>query len=208
MKRLIRDHHPNLPEFLPFVPESKEEKILDLGCGLLSNTKYLTVSGYNVMSLDVNIKYLFYNKKILPEVIAVCGDVRFLPFRMDIFAAVIIVDLLEHLPFTDVEKVLKETIRVLKNQSYIFLHIPLEGSFAYQFLRFIRKIWAKDPEHKHNFKYWEVKKILEYLPLRIEREWIDRRLQMLKNLNFSAVAVTFILSVKKTGEKDYKNCSY
>ncbi|MCK4234497.1 class I SAM-dependent methyltransferase [candidate division WOR-3 bacterium] len=199
MERLIRDHHPNLPEFLQFFSKSEDERVLDLGCGLLPNTKYLTVSGYNVISLDLSLEYLFNGKKIFPKAILVCSDVRFLPFRIDIFDAAIIVDLLEHLPFADVEKVLKETIQVLKNHSYIFLHIPLEGSFAYQFLRLIRKIWTKDPEHKHNFKYWEVKNILKYLPIRIEREWIDRRLQMLKNLNFSAVAVTFVLSVKKIG---------
>jgi len=195
IKRLKRSFHPYLPYFLHYV-KKESDKILDLGCGLLSNARYLAEKGFNVASVDFNLEYLFYNQKVFPQIISVCSDLCFLPFRSDLFGGTIIVDLLEHLPMKNVNKALEETIRVMQINSYIFLHIPLEGSFAYCFLRLVRKIWMRDPTHKHSYKYGEIKKILDEFPIRIEEEWVDKRLRFFKNPNISAVAVTFILRVK------------
>jgi len=201
MKRLLRERHPYLHEFLPFM--SNKGKVLDLGCGLLPNTKYLIDKGIDVVSLDFNFKYLLYGEKIARQTSFVNGDALFLPFKRNIFNEIIVVDLLEHFHLSAVGKVLSEIIRVSQDHSYIFLHIPLEGSFAYCFLRLLRKIWVKDPEHKCDFKYWQIRNILKSFPLNIEREWVDNRLHIFKNPDISAVSVTFIMKVRKEEEQNY-----
>jgi len=202
LERLRRSRHPYLHEFLPYV-KKQNAIILDLGCGLLQNSLYFVKNACYVIGIDLNFAYLLEGRKGFSGADIVCGDGKFLPFKTNTFNGIIVVDLLEHFPLHDVKKVIEEIIRVLKDQSSIFLHVPLEGNFAYQFLRFFRKIWLKDHGHKHNYRYWEMKKILNYFPVTIEREWVDKRLRPLKILNFSAVAVTFILDVRKIGDKNY-----
>jgi len=196
IKRLKRSFHPRLPDFLHYI-KKESDKILDLGCGLLSNARYLAEKGFNVASVDLNLEYLLYDQKAFPQISPVCSDICFLPFKSDLFGGTIIVDLLEHLPIKNVNQALEETIRVMQTNSYIFLHIPLEGSFAYRFLRLVRKIWMRDPVHKHSYKYGEIKKIIGEFPIKIEEEWVNKRLRFFKNPNISAVAATFVLRLKE-----------
>ena len=186
MKRLERNSHPYLPEFLHYL-RKENDTLLDIGCGLLPNTVYFTKKGFKVISVDLNLEYLLYSQNLFPRATSVCGDITRLPFKQNLFNGAIIVDLLEHLPKENLTIALEETIRVMKKNSYIFLHIPLEGSFAYRFLRVLRKIWTRDPNHKYDYKYGEIKRVLSRFPFKIEKEWINKRLKFFNNPDISAV---------------------
>ena len=123
----------------------------------------------------------------------------------------LIVDVLEHLSISDAKRALNEVIRIMRRNSYIFLHIPLEGSCAYKIFRVLRRIWSKDPDHKHDYTYDEFLKLLSEFPLEIEKGWIDKRMGIIANSNICAVAVTYILKEKSNGKTVrivHHNCNH
>lgn len=66
--------------------------VLDLACGTGRHTFPLTQQGYGMVGLDISRKLLNIAKQRSQIVEVVLGDMRFLPFKMSAFAAVISVD--------------------------------------------------------------------------------------------------------------------
>lgn len=66
--------------------------VLDLACGTGRHSIPLSQDGYNVVGLDVSAKLLKIAKQRWPKVQVVKGDVRFLPFKTQTFAASVSMD--------------------------------------------------------------------------------------------------------------------
>lgn len=86
--------------------------ILEIGCGNSTLKNYL-------LNHKINIKTLDHNKKLKPDYV---GDIRKLPFKKDSFDTIVIFEVLEHLPFEELNKVLKELCRVCKDK--VIISIP------------------------------------------------------------------------------------
>jgi len=102
--------------------------VLDIGAG----TGKL-ISGEGVFSLDISLKMAQICRA--RRNLSVCGDGELLPFKDSSFKAVFSNFSLQ---WTDIEKVLNETYRVLKNGGEIFLSVPVKES-----LRTIFNAWEK-----------------------------------------------------------------
>ncbi len=105
-------------------------KILEIGKGNGFYSDYMKKLGYQVTTCD-------FDKDLNPDVVA---DVRKLPFPDDSFDLVTAFEVLEHLPFADLEVALGELKRVSKSKAVISL--PYRSTYFEMVLKFpfIRKI--------------------------------------------------------------------
>ena len=145
--------------------------VLEIGPSHGLVTGYLRKFGVKVTTLD-------YKESYKPDVV---GDVRMLPFADNSFEMAIACEVLEHMPFEDSLKALKELYRVTRRTVLISvpdarrmlilfrLKIPFlkESSFIIRFPALTRQVVVN--EHWHN---WEIGKI-GYSPARV-REAITR----------------------------------
>jgi SAM-dependent methyltransferase len=92
---------------------TKPKTVLEIGVGCKLVYNHLKEIGIKVTSLDIN-------KNLKPDYI---GDIRKLPFKNNSFDTVCAFEVLEHIPFNDFEKSLKELKRVSKKN--IIISIPI-----------------------------------------------------------------------------------
>lgn len=138
------------------VTDLNPEKVLEIGVGNKTVSDYLKKNGIEVITFD-------FDKDLIPDVV---GDVRRIPFKKNSFDIVICAEVLEHLPFSDVNKALNEIKRVTKKYALITLpHSSLINLyFGVKIIPFIPKqqISIKiDFPVTHRFKgehYWEIGK--------------------------------------------------
>lgn len=204
-ERLKRARDPHVHLILPFLHSMRKARILDIGCGLLENLKFLSENGILSYGMDINFDVLNEGKRNFTKAKLVCADAFAMPFKNRSFEGAIMVDIIEHLHQYNVEKFFSELLLLMKSDSYIYLHIPLEGSLAYRLLRIARKIWVRDPDHQRGYKYWEVKKLLKKYPFDIRMEWIERRFRIFKQLDICAVSASFLISLSGVNNE---NCAY
>lgn len=86
--------------------------ILEIGIGNKTVSNYLKQHGYNVTTCD-------FDKELEPDYVA---DIRKLPFNNDSYDLIIACEVLEHLPWNDVETALEELHRTTKK--YILISLP------------------------------------------------------------------------------------
>jgi len=99
--------------------------VLDLACGSGRHSIALNADGYMMVSLDASRKLLKIAKQRSEEISVVLGDVRFLPFKIGTFAAVVSVDTsFGYLPSEADDKVsLSEVRRVLSKMSLFVIDV-------------------------------------------------------------------------------------
>ncbi len=127
----------------PYVPPlidsfvGKGKRILEIGCGLGSDSRYMAKCGANVTSLDLaftNVLFATRGMRLLGfSGNGVCSDSENLPFPDDTFDAVYSFGVLHHTPGT--QKAVNEVFRVLKpggnaivmlyHKGYAYLYINL-----------------------------------------------------------------------------------
>ena len=150
-------------------------KVLEIGVGNKIVSSYLKKNKINVTTCD-------FDKSLRPDVVA---DIRKLPFKNEEFDIILCAEVLEHLPFNEFSKILRELSRVSKK--YIILSLPhfsiTNFYFGIKLIPFIPKkeIYIKidfpfshryDGEHyweigKKNFNLKKIKKIIEKSKLKI-----------------------------------------
>ena len=141
------------------VAETGAKRVLEVGCG---NKTFYTL----MKNKDVDIISIDVNKSLEPDIV---GDVRKMPFKNEEFDVVTAFQVLEHLPFREFEKALKELKRVSKNKviislPYSSMNIDIVKSISLPFIKkrlrlkismpyfFVKiKIDQKNKEH-----YWEM----------------------------------------------------
>jgi ubiquinone/menaquinone biosynthesis C-methylase UbiE len=136
------------------VIELKPQTVLEIGKGRGVVANYLKSHKINVKTLDIN-------KKLKPDFL---GNVRKIPIKDNSFDVVLCSQVLEHLPFSDFEKSLREIHRVTKR--YCVLSLPYHTlhfglTFKFSGMRF-RNILFRLPILKNKrtkYHYWEMGKI-------------------------------------------------
>jgi len=134
----------------------KPKKILEIGIGSGFVSKYLRDKKFNLITYDID-------KTLRPDVV---GTILKAPFADQSFDVVACCEVLEHLPYEDFPKALREIYRLSKK--YAILSLP-DSTRAYrlniQLPKFgeLKKLipvpWLKPPVHEFNgFHYWEIGK--------------------------------------------------
>ncbi len=157
----------------------EKDKILELGIGNGFVTDKLRKLGYDVTTVD-------FDECLSPDFVA---DVRSLPFNNNSFDIVCAFEVLEHLPFCDFDKALKELKRVVNKK--ILISLPYSSFTLWLGFKIFPYIKAKQLEiniphsfRKHKFNgehYWElgkkgfsIKKIMKHLKINgfiVEYKW-------------------------------------
>lgn len=104
------------------VIKTEPKTVLEIGIGNKTVSNYLKQMGFQVITCD-------FDKNLQPDIVA---DIRKLPFKDNSFDTVLACQILEHLPFNDVEKVLSELNRVSKKNVVIsvsYNHYYIENIF-------------------------------------------------------------------------------
>ena len=135
-------------------------KVLEVGIGNALVSTYLSASGINVTTVDIN-------KNLKPDIVA---SVLNLPLRDDSFDLVLVAEVLEHLPFNEFISALSEIKRVTRKYALISLpdsrHTLINLGVKIPFIKRIN-IFLKIPSFKkHIFDeislygrhYWEMGK--------------------------------------------------
>jgi 2-polyprenyl-6-hydroxyphenyl methylase/3-demethylubiquinone-9 3-methyltransferase len=162
-----------LTVFDRWIPEIKDLKIIDLGCGGGLFSKPLLERGAHVTGIDLS-----------PASIAVCkaeceagtflqGDITSLPFTKNSFDGVILADVVEHLP--SYREALEEAARVIKPNGFIFISTMNRTFFSKVIGVFLVETLRLVPPGTHDHKLFvtpnELDEIL--LPLGFKREFLQ-----------------------------------
>lgn len=106
------------------VPNRKEVKFLDVGCGVGSNTWYIAKEGFSVAAIDSSPVAMEKLRKRLEkdklEALLGCGDITQLDFKPDYFDAVIDVSSLCYIPEDKIKDFMEKLHTVLKPGGKIF----------------------------------------------------------------------------------------
>lgn len=116
--------HNALPgnELIDVLPNGSS--VLDLGCGSGEMTEFLSVRGYNVTGIDLNVEAISQNKLKTKNVNYILGDItKTLPFTSKNFDAVVISFVLVNIIPQKLRKsLISELTRILKPGGYVWLN--------------------------------------------------------------------------------------
>lgn len=152
------------------------KNVLEIGVGNNIASTYLKNSGLELKTLDID-------EKLNPDVVA---SVLGMPFRDNCFDVVLCAEVLEHLPFEDFPRALKEIKRV--SRKHVVLSLPQWGwtfylGFKMPLFKKV-KIFFKIPwflRHKFNGEhYWEIGK-RGYPWSKIKKSILDSGFQIMKD---------------------------
>ena len=134
----------------------RQLSIVELGIGNGFVSDYLKKRGYNITTLDID-------PRLNPDVAA---SVTNIPFADDSFDVVACYEVLEHLPYENFKKAIREIFRI--SNSYAVLSLP-DASRVYRLYAQIPKIgefkklipmptFRKSSYHFNGQHYWEIGK--------------------------------------------------
>ena len=110
------------------------ENILDIGCGTGFTSKFMAQLGAKVTAVDISPKLIEYAKKnsMHKNVEYYEGDITEIDFTRDYignpkqFDGIVLVDVFEHVPRTDIDKLIANIDRHSTDHTWLFLNIPDE----------------------------------------------------------------------------------
>lgn len=126
-KKLYYDKYDNVKRFISYfyqidiVRELNPQKTLEIGIGNKTTTNYLKQRGMKIDTCD-------FDKELEPDYVA---DIRKLPFKNKSYDLVMACEIIEHIPWEDVEKALNELHRVSKK--HVIISIPY-SSIGFEFI--------------------------------------------------------------------------
>ena len=117
-KEYYRREYTNIFRFMSYfyqikiVQQYNQKEVLEIGIGDKTTSNYLKNHGIRVTTCDID-------KNLEPDYVC---DIKKLPFADNSFDGVLIFEILEHMPWEDLDSVLSELDRVTRE--YIFLSVP------------------------------------------------------------------------------------
>lgn len=135
-------------------------KVLDLGCAFGFGMRHLT-RRYQAYGHDLNPDYIDRARQSVPKAAFTCGSAEDVPYEDGTFDAILLLDVLEHVP--DVRSVVSEIDRLLSPGGQLIISVPNQGALeridslnVYSRLLGNRIMpptddpsWAKSPVHRH-----------------------------------------------------------
>lgn len=110
---------PYIDKFLDYLP--KNARILDVGCGPGTFTKYLLDKSYMVEGIDLSEEMIAIAREKVSRGKFTFMDMRRLLYPDKIFDGLLVAYSLIHIPSEELRKTLQEFYRVLKPNGYILL---------------------------------------------------------------------------------------
>ena len=105
--------------------------ILEIGIGNKIVSDFLTRAGYKITSCD-------FDQRLAPDVVA---NIQKLPFKDSAFDAVAAFEVIEHVPFEEIEEVLAELFRI--TNKHVIISIPYQTLYLNGALRLSFGRWRK-----------------------------------------------------------------
>lgn len=138
------------------------KKILDCGCGEGVLVEEFRSKGYDIEGIDKNYESEFVKK----------GDITSINYPDNYFDVVLVLDVLEHLPYNEQYKALNEIKRILKDRGVMILSIPNIANISARLkLLVLGELSRTDKDYNHlgerTFK--EMKRILQQNGFHIKR---------------------------------------
>ncbi len=113
----------------------------------------------DVTLLEIDKTLVRKTQALYPDLNIVMGDIRDIPFSDRVFDTVLDLSTLDHVPFKDGDKVLKEYSRVLKNGGNMVLAVwTVNGNKNYNHNNGDVYYFAKNPLRKNILKYFTIVK--------------------------------------------------
>ena len=107
-----------------YLYEFRNKNILEIGSGLGEDTKHLSKLTKKITAIDIDEERIKNLKLELPKINFYCMDIRSkLPFKADSFDVILASLRLHYFTFTEIQKILKELKRVLKNNSIMVVRL-------------------------------------------------------------------------------------
>lgn len=127
---------------------SKNQKILDIGCGDGSLTKHLEkINNNEVYGSDLSPLRIKRAEEICKKSSFLLANALYLPFEDNTFDVILLHHVLEHIP--DDEGIIKEIYRILKVGGVFILGVPNEGSIMGNILHKVEPQILKTTDHVH-----------------------------------------------------------
>jgi ubiquinone/menaquinone biosynthesis C-methylase UbiE len=105
--------------------------VLDIGCAEGYVTKCLSHISKTVVGVDVDIYYLKLARQKVPQASFINASLECLPFRNELFDAVVILEVLEHVPNNIQIKGLAEVSKVMKRNVPLLISVPYKETISY-----------------------------------------------------------------------------
>lgn len=141
----------------------KHAKIAEMACGVGFLSKEMDNAGLDVTAIDLFDEMILQAKKYLKgtRVKLVKGDIAKTTFKSKSFDAVTAMSVIEHVSKDEViEEVIPEFKRVLKDNGYLFIHVPVKSPYS-QLVKLLRKYiyhdlpeWAIDDDGDITHRFW------------------------------------------------------
>lgn len=111
--------------FARFLPQDKNSKILDIGCGCGHFLYFLKKNGYaNFHGIDISPQQVEYCQKNIAEHVEVFDSFEFLKDKKDQYDCISLIAVLEHIPKDRVREFLELVYGALKKGGVFLVDVP------------------------------------------------------------------------------------
>lgn len=163
------------------------QPILDVGCGTGLLLKILMHNGYRVVGLDLRPEGLYTTRQAFPRSSLLQADATHLPLRDNVFGAVILLDILEHV---DDQLLLAEVRRVLRPGGWALITVPANP-----------RLWSYRDEaagHLRRYPRRELLRVISNAQLRLQE------VRYYQCLLLPLMVITRALGRKRSGLRDFE----
>lgn len=178
-----------IDEFLELLP--KNGNILDVGCGVGVDSKYVSLKGFKVVGTDLSEKMLKIAKSNNLEIDFRLEDTRELDFEKGTFDGIIASCSLIHIPKADAPKTLENFSRILKTNGVIYISLQSGKSEE----MFIDEPFKPDEKLFLNIvSLDEIQRLLDDIGFEILKKY-ERKAEKKEELDFTKL---YIIAKRKT----------